>query len=129
MLEKLNKLKLKRNYEIDLHKFTIDLLRSSAAENVVFRHIPNGEKRDPATGAKLKRMGVLAGAADIELVLPPNGQTFCLELKRPGGRQSPSQKAYQLAIEKAGGGYEVAYKPEDVIRTLRRIGALRDVHL
>jgi hypothetical protein len=112
-------------YEIDIHKFAVDLLRKCAAPKVIWKHIPNGEKRDKGTAAKLKAMGLLPGAADIELIMPPLGVTACLELKRPGEKQEPCQVAYGLAIEEAGGIYEVADTPEKVFRMLGRIGALR----
>ena len=34
--------------------------------DVIMRHVPNGEHRDPRTAAKLKAMGVLPGSADLE---------------------------------------------------------------
>lgn len=112
-------------YELDIHKFAVDLLKTCAAPKVIWKHIPNGEKRDKGTAAKLKRMGVLRGAADIELIMPPYAITACLELKRPGEEQTVEQVAYGLAIEAAGGIYEVADTPEKVFRMLGRIGALR----
>lgn len=36
-------------------------------EDVIAHHSPNGEKRDPLTGRKLKAMGVMAGWPDLDL--------------------------------------------------------------
>lgn len=56
-------------------------------------HIPNGEKRDAVTGARLKRMGVKAGIPDIFLPIP-KGQWHGLfiEMKTDKGRVSENQK-------------------------------------
>ena len=42
------------------------MLRWCVRPDVIFRHYPAGEHRDPRTAAKLKAMGVLAGSADLE---------------------------------------------------------------
>lgn len=56
-------------------------------------HIPNGEKRDAVTGARLKRMGVKAGIPDIFLPIP-KGQWHGLfiEMKTDKGVLSKSQR-------------------------------------
>jgi hypothetical protein len=64
-------------------------------------HVPNGEKRNKITGAKLKRLGVLPGAAD--LLLWHKGYSFALELKAPGGRLSESQLEFMARFNDAGG--------------------------
>jgi hypothetical protein len=42
-----------------------DHLRLRAKPDVLWLHPPNGERRDSITGAKLKRMGTLAGTSDL----------------------------------------------------------------
>lgn len=65
--------------------------------------VPNGGRRDGVTGARLKEEGVLAGVADLILLVPNAGyHALLIEMKTPKGRQSESQKAWQLAV--AGNG-------------------------
>ena len=70
--------------------------------------IPNGTYRNKATAGKLKAEGVVAGVADLILLVPvvhhtPNEMRvrhgLCLEAKRKGGYQSPEQKAWQAKVE------------------------------
>lgn len=55
--------------------------------------VPNGEKRDAVTGAKLKRLGTRAGVPDIVILFPGN-HTIFLEVKAPKGALSESQTAW-----------------------------------
>lgn len=58
--------------------------------------VPNGGRRDGVTGARLKAEGVLAGVADLILLVPNAGyHALLIEMKTPKGRQSESQRAWQ----------------------------------
>ena len=60
------------------------------------------------TGARLKAEGVVAGVSDLILFLPSDKHhALCIEMKTPKGRQSPSQKEWQLLVELYGYRYEV----------------------
>lgn len=62
--------------------------------------VPNGGRRDAATGARLKAEGVVSGVADLILLAPRGGfGALLIEMKTPHGRQSPSQRAWQRAVE------------------------------
>lgn len=52
------------------------------------------------------------GAPDIVAV--KDGRYIGIECKAPRGRQSVHQRAFQEALEAAGGRYILARKPEDV---------------
>lgn len=67
--------------------------------------IPNGEARTPATGAKLKQQGVLAGVADLLLLY--RGTAYFIEMKKPGGSQSATQRKFEVQAVEAGGRYFV----------------------
>jgi hypothetical protein len=54
----------RRSLESEIHATVVAHLRLRAKPDVLWLHCPNGERRDKITGAKLKRMGALAGAAD-----------------------------------------------------------------
>lgn len=61
--------------------------------------VPNGGRRDGITGARLKEEGVLAGVADLILLVPnADYHALLIEMKTPKGRQSESQKAWQWAV-------------------------------
>jgi VRR-NUC domain-containing protein len=96
----------RRSPEAQIHRALVEHLRLRAKPDVLWLHVPNGERRDKITGAKLKRMGVLAGAAD--LLLWHRGNSFALELKAPGGRLSEAQLAFMARFNDAGGHTAVA---------------------
>ena len=61
--------------------------------------VPNGGRRDGITGARLKEEGVLAGVADLILLVPnADYHALLIEMKTPKGRQSDSQRAWQRAV-------------------------------
>ena len=72
--------------------------------------VPNGGARSAVTGAILKGEGVLAGVADL-LLLVPNRKYhgLCIEMKSPKGRQSASQKQWEKAVTKQGFKYIVCH--------------------
>jgi hypothetical protein len=53
------------------------------------------------------------GVADI-IGLLPSGRFLAVECKRPGGKQSAEQKAFQTAIERNNGMYVIAKSIEDL---------------
>lgn len=77
---------------------------------LLLHHSPN-EGLLPKTekdGAKRKSMGVRAGFPDFILLVPNKDYPFmAIELKTQSGKQSESQKAYQKAVETAGGKYVI----------------------
>jgi uncharacterized protein (UPF0335 family) len=64
------------------------------APNAIWWHTPNGEHRSKRTGARLKALGVQPGVPDLCFVLG-DGTVAFMELKRPGGRLSPEQRAFE----------------------------------
>ena len=65
--------------------------------------VPNGGRRDGITGARLKEEGVLAGVADLILLVPNSDyHALLIEMKTPKGRQSESQKAWQQEVAGSG---------------------------
>ena len=70
--------------------------------------VPNGGRRDKATGGRLKAEGVLAGVADLILLKAnANYHGLLIEMKTKSGRQSDSQKEWQRLIEQDGYKYTV----------------------
>ncbi|WP_300700938.1 VRR-NUC domain-containing protein [Bacteroides sp.] len=76
--------------------------------------VPNGGRRDKATGAKLKAEGALAGVSDLILLIPKgNYASLCIEMKTPEGTQSESQIMWQKEIEAAGSKYVICRSLDD----------------
>ena len=76
--------------------------------------VPNGGARSKATAGRLKAEGVVAGVADLLLLVPSSPyHGLCIEMKTKTGRQSDSQKAWQDDVEQQGcqgkGGCDAAY--------------------
>lgn len=65
--------------------------------------VPNGGRRDAITGAMLKAEGVLAGVADLILLIPNRRyHSLLIELKIKSGTQSKAQKEWQQEVERLG---------------------------
>lgn len=69
---------------------------------------PNGGTRNPAEAKRLKAEGVLAGVADLTILLP-QGKIIYIEMKVKGNRQTDNQKAFQQKAEALGYKYYVCY--------------------
>ena len=76
--------------------------------------IPNGSARNPWTAKNLKDEGVLSGAPDLLLLVPRHGFAgLCIEMKKPGGKVSESQKAFKKAVERFKYKYCVCYSVDE----------------
>lgn len=80
--------------------------------------VPNGGKRDALTGAKLKAEGVVAGVADLILLVSNRFYgALLVEMKTLTGRQSKSQKNWEQIITSEGDyKYVVCHSLDDFIR-------------
>tara|TARA_R110000851_G_scaffold51794_2_gene122678 strand:+ start:295 stop:639 length:345 start_codon:yes stop_codon:yes gene_type:complete len=63
-------------------------------------HVPNGGSRHVLEAVKMKKIGVVAGVADLLFLW--NGKCYCLELKTATGRQSKKQQDWQNLVQKNG---------------------------
>ena len=113
---------MRRHLEDDLQKAVCEHLRLRAHSGVVWFAVPNGGKRNVREAARMKRMGVTAGVADI--ILLHNGKFFALELKALTGRISESQRAFLMAVDSAGGVCYVAYGIDEALRVLESWGLI-----
>ena len=83
--------------------------RYPEASRVLFS-VPNGGARNAWTAKNLRDEGALSGVADLILLIPRLGYAaLCIEMKKPGGRQSESQKTFQQACKEYKSKYVVCY--------------------
>ena len=76
--------------------------------------IPNGGKRDAKTGARMKYEGAISGVSDLILLVPKKGYaSLCIEMKKPGGKQSEHQRKWQREAEKYRSKYAVCHSLQD----------------
>lgn len=83
--------------------------------------VPNGGARGRVEAGIMKAEGVMAGVADLLLLVPTNQHHgLCIEMKTTKGRQMESQKAWQEAVEGQGYKYIVCRSFDDF---MEQIGA------
>lgn len=76
--------------------------------NLVIYAVPNGGLRNSAEAKRLKEEGVLAGVADLVVMLP-QGKSLYIEMKIKGNKQTEHQKVFQQKAEALGYKYYVCY--------------------
>ena len=87
--------------------------------------VPNGGARSKATAGRLKAEGVVAGVADLILLVPHIAEgcqymwhALCIEMKTKRGYQSPEQKAWQSLVEQYGYKYAVCRSLDEFIKII-----------
>ena len=113
----------RRSPEAAIHVAVCEHLRLRAKPDVLFLHPANGGSRDVREAVKFKRLGLLAGAAD--LLLWHEGVSFALELKRPGGKCSEAQLEFMARFADAGGHTAVVDSIDRAIAVLESWNLLR----
>ena len=93
---------------------------------LVMFSVPNGGARRRIEGAIMKAEGVTRGVADLLLLYPSKHyHGLAIEMKTQKGRQQPSQKIWQRAVEDAGYKYIIVRSIEEFIDAVN--GYLREV--
>lgn len=103
-----------------IHRAIVDYLKVvGPIYRLWWAHVPNGGSRHPAEAANLKRMGVIAGVADL-LIIPEGGKAHWLEVKSETGRQQPKQKAFEHAMTALGSPYEIVRSVTDAETVIKK---------
>jgi hypothetical protein len=110
--------------EFRTHVMVADALKLGSAPGWVWSHFPAGEKRDPKTAGRLKRMGVMPGWPDF-LLISPEGRLHCLELKRGPAPLTQYQTGFGDAMLARGVPYEVARSFSEAMDVLTDWKAVR----
>ena len=87
--------------------------------NFVIYAVPNGGSRNVREAQRLKSEGVLAGVADLTILLP-QGKSLYIEMKVKGNRQTLNQKEFQQKAEALGHKYYVCYSIEDFEKVIKQ---------
>jgi VRR-NUC domain len=98
--------------EKDIQRTILDYL---AAKRIFHRKINNVGIFKQSTGSYIPSQSV--GMPDIIAVV--NGRIIGIEVKRPGGPQSPGQKQFQKELETAGGLYFLVHSVEELQHKLQ----------
>ena len=115
----------RRTPEHKLQVLALDVLYFQKAHPDIFAFaIPNAARRSPRLAASMKAEGLMAGVADLCVMLPCNRVAW-LELKKFKGRQSVEQKAFEARCKRLGHPYAVCSSLEQICDFLKQIGALK----
>jgi hypothetical protein len=113
------------------HRAVVTHAQARAKSGVVWWHTPNGGRRDPKTGAQMRRLGTKAGVSDLLFFREGRCdcgarrlEGFALELKRPGGRLSEAQLEFLARFNDAGGHSAVAEGLDRALACLEAWGLL-----
>lgn len=68
-------------------------------------------------GAQLKAQGMVPGVSDLAY-LAPDGRPVMIEVKKPGGSQSPAQKKWEELVRGVGYRYVVVRSLEEAKEVL-----------
>ena len=107
--------------ESAIQRAVVQHLQARARKNVCWFHVANNP-RNAIAGANLKKMGAVAGVAD--LIFLHQGEAFALELKTEDGRWSDSQKEFAERWQRARGYYGVAYGLDEALEWLKQQGLI-----
>ena len=112
------------------HKLQVSMVNWFRLQYPSMRHnlfaVPNGGRRDAATGRRLKDEGVLAGVSD--LILLKSNQHYgalLIETKTKKGTQRESQKEWESKITADGYKYVIVRSLDEFIEVVTEY--LKDV--
>lgn len=105
----------------------IDYLAYAAKPEVFYFAIPNQGNRHIYNATKMKAEGVRSGVADLCFMLP-DGLAGWLEMKKPGGSLSDTQKKFRDRCALLGHHWALAKSVDEALEILTRWGALRPAY-
>lgn len=103
----------------------IDYLQVAARRDVYYFAIPNQSNRHISNAARMKAEGVRSGIADLCFMLP-GGRVAWLEMKKPGGSLSDTQKQFRDRAQALGHYWALAKSLDEAIPHLRAWGVLKE---
>lgn len=110
--------------EVDIQAHVLEYIRLNHVDHAFAFAIPNAGKRGRGAQAQIKREGILAGAADV-VVLMPGAKTGWLEMKSAKGRTSLAQELFGTLCMGLGHPYAVVHSFDEAVAILKKWGAVR----
>lgn len=107
-------------YEDAIQKQIVNYLRNVLHGSAMVLHL-NNTPRSAIDGARLKQMGLVAGAPDLLVVLP-HGKGCFIEVKTEKGRVSEAQHSFSFCCQALGWPWFVARSVEDVRLGFKALG-------
>lgn len=89
-----------------IQKAFFQWVKLACPKGVICFAVPNGEFRHKATAARLKTLGVMAGVADVVVVLPDISVGF-IEFKANKGVPNADQREFRKRCEAIGAPYAI----------------------
>jgi len=109
--------KPRQHLEDDLQAKVCTMLKWGLPADATFWAVPNGGLRHKLEAARMSRLGVRAGVADLHIVY--RGRLYCLELKSPTGQLSASQAQMIRKLEDCDVPTAVIRELSDVTHVMR----------
>ena len=106
--------------EARLHLAVCGFLDVALPTGAAYYHAPAEGRRDPKSGAFLKRMGAKPGWPDLTVI--HNGRVYGIELKSDRGLLTDSQSEMQALWRRCGADYAVARSVPEVAYLLLKWG-------
>ena len=104
-----------------------DYLRYAAKPDVYFFAIPNQSNRHISNASKMKAEGVRSGIADLCFMFPA-GRVAWLEMKRPDGALSDTQKNFRDICAALGHAWGLAKSVDEALALLTEWDALKPAY-
>ena len=99
--------------EADIHMLVADYLDRALPPGTMWTTVGHGGMPlHPRTASRLKKQGLKPGIPDVLVV--HQGRVIFVEIKRPGGRLSPTQKAMHERITSAGAVVTTCHSVDEV---------------
>lgn len=114
---------VRKKHKDEEHKLQVSMINWFRLQYPSMRHnlfaIPNGGRRDAATGRRLKDEGVLAGVSDL-ILLKAIGcyGALLIETKTRKGTQRESQKEWESKITADGYKYVIVRSLDEFIEVV-----------
>lgn len=105
----------------------LDYLVYAARPEIYYFAIPNQGNRHIRNATKMKAEGVRSGVADLCFMLPA-GQVGWIEMKKPGGSMSPTQKTFRDRCALLGHRWALAKSVDEALEHLTKWDALKPAY-
>lgn len=112
--------------EEDLQRAIVAHLRLRGNPDCIWFHPMNSAPVSKRTAGRFKALGVVSGVSDLVFTLA-DGRSAYMELKAPGGRLSPEQRAFMDKCQRLGVEFCICYDIDTALSVLEAWGIISTV--